>query len=471
MKMRKMAILLNSLIIVISVILLIINDSYDETLLQCIIVLAVLSVLSFFMVTSKIEKLRGQWLRASYVFLIGYLVVFFQYNLDLVVHNTTVANSVFASTDSICTAALMSLIGLSSFVIGTNSCLLYSRESQVKYMGLISNKHLLIQKSLFVFFVVVYLYYNATNILFGRFEYSEDSMAESAGSFSNYSSVMILALSFTILSTNVYNARLSKIKLSVIKFFQMNGLMFNIPLLAYLSFVFMTGDRGPIITIVLAYAITCVIACDKKVHLLTLALVVVAGGTLLTIIGNVRRETHMLTLHELASYRDSRGVESVLPATLELAGSYNTFTYSVQKVPSAHDYFYGTMKLRDIGYSVPFLYRLMPFAYSDKGYENGTSSYCTYLIQGLNRTYGNGSSLLADIYIDFGVIGIVIIMFFLGKFIIRIDYNLFSGRSICSLMIGVVFFSFSIYWSRATLVTPLYYIVPSYIILYCRKFV
>lgn len=469
--MKNLTVILNSLVIILSLILLVVNDFYDESLLQIVVLLAVIPIITFFLSNSRIEGLEGQYLRTSYVFLIGFLIVFFQYNLDLAVKNITISNAVFASTNSICPAAIMSLIGLCSYVIGANSGIINSKVNRIQNREPISNRYLVVQKYLFVFFVAVYLYYNAANILSGGFIYNEDAMAESAGSLSNYSAVMILVMIFTILCSNVYNLKLNNEKVSVFKFVRMNGLLFNIPLVAYLAFVFMTGDRGPILTTVLAYTITYVVACERKIRLITLAIVVVVGGTLLTIIGNVRRETNMLTIQEMVSYRDNRDVKSVMPSTLELAGSYNTFTYSVDRIPSTHDYFYGLMKLRDLGYSVPFLYRLIPFAYSKKEYENGSSSYCTYLIQGVNRTYGNGSSLLADIYLDFGVIGIILIMFFLGKFIVRLDFELFFGNNLFWLMIGVVFFSYSVYLSRATLVTPLYYIVPSYIILYCRKFI
>lgn len=469
--MKNLTVIINSLVIILSLILLMVNDSYDESLLQLVVLLAVIPILTFFLSNSRIEGLKGQYLRTSYVFLIGFLIVFFQYNLDLTVKNVTVANSVFASTSSICPAAIMSLIGLCSYVIGTNSGMQNRNVNIIQKKEPISKRYLMVQKYLFVFFVLVYLYYNATNILSGGFIYNEETMAENAGSLSNYSAVMILVMIFSILCSNVYNLKLRNEKVTVFKFVRMNGLLFNIPLIAYLTFVFMTGDRGPILTTVLSYTITYVVACERKIRLVTLAAVVIIGGTLLTIIGNVRKETNLLTIQEMVSYRKNRDVKSVLPSTLELAGSYNTFTYSVDRIPSTHGYFYGAMKLRDLGYSVPFLYRLAPFVYSKKEYENGTTSYCTYLIQGVNRTYGNGSSLLADIYLDFGVIGIIIIMFFLGKFIVRIDFELFFGNNLYWLMIGVVFFSYSIYLSRATLVTPLYYIVPSYIILYCRKFV
>lgn len=224
-----------------------------------------------------------------------------------------------------------------------------------------------------------------SKILSGSFFYNEDTMAESAGSLSNYSVVMIQVLTFTILCSNVITLRNVKNNASLLTFVRMNGLMFLVPLIIYLSLVFMTGDRGPILTTVLSYAITYVIATQKKINFVTLFLAVFIGGSALSIIGTVRKSSNLLTVQDILSYENQEDEESVIPVTKELAGSYMTFTYSVAKVPSQHDYFYGVMKLRDLGYSVPFLYRAIPFVYSEKEYENGSTAYCTYLIQGLNR--------------------------------------------------------------------------------------
>lgn len=376
----------------------------------------------------------------------------------------------FASASVICSCALFSLIGLSSFVIGSSVAISKTTPYRKVKMTTIPTRFVIFQKWLFIIFVAIYIVYNMSKILSGSFIYNEDTMAESAGSLSNYSVVMIQVLIFTILCSNVITLRNVKNKASLLTFIRMNGLMFLVPLIIYLSLVFMTGDRGPILTTVLAYVITYVIATQKKIKFVTLFLAIFIGSTVLSIIGNVRKYNNLLTVHEMLSYNNQGNEESILPVTKELADSYNTFTYSVAKVPCQHDYFYGMMKLRDLGYSVPFLYRAIPFIYSKKEYENGSTSYCTYLIQGLNRTYGNGSSLLADIYLDFGLIGIIFVMMLLGFLIVHIDNILFHSTSPYWLVTSVACFSYSIYLSRATLTTPLYYIVPALIIIYSKKF-
>ena len=469
--MKSLSVLLNSLVIVVALLLWIFTTSYNESVLQIAIFLAAIPFYSFFIVNKSAVYFKGQYLRMTYLFLAGFMIVFFQYNIDLVFHNIDISNSVFASNSSICSTALCSVMGLSSFVIGNIIGLKRIKPKVNKqYDVIVPVKFIDFQKCLFVVFVFVYLYYNMKEILSGEFIYNEEAMEESVGSLSNYSAVMVQVLVFTILSCNAFNIKESGKTVSILEYIKTTGLFFIIPNVLYLIFVFMTGDRGPILTTILAYSITYVVACKKKISLIPLLAIILGGGILLSIIGNVRKQTNLLTIKEIISYQNSKVSESFLPATQELAGSYNTFTYAVENVPSNHDYFYGLMQLRNIGHSVPFLHRLISFVYSSNGYENDSTSYCTYLIQGLNRTYGNGSSLLADIYLDFGIIGIILVMMWLGSLVIQLDFELFYGHSLYWMVVAVSCFSYSIYISRATLSTPLYYIIPSLFIIYLRNF-
>lgn len=473
--MRKILILLIITFFIVSFILIPFAYLYNDTILYLIVGMFVGSLFLYFTYAGKQLAFKGQFLRISYIFIIGFAIVYLQNNIDLLLGYKSVDSECFASMETICTSALYSLIGFLSYILGFvtskeyYSGLSYSTEND--YTIQISDKYLLIQKILFVVFVCIYLSYNAGVILSGNYYYNEQTMLDNAGSMLNYSAVMINVLMFTILCSNAYNLKFYEVELSFWDFIKINGLMFNIPMLIYLSFVFMTGDRGPIMTAILAFLITFVVACGKKLKLSSLLIALVLGSIIFSVMGQIRKESNLLTLKEIVSYQNNEVNESIISATSELAGSYNTFTYSVERVPSVYPFFYGMLQLRTIGYSVPFLYRLIPFIYSEKQYENDSASYCTYLIQGLNRKYGNGASILADIYLDFGLIGIIVIMFLLGRLVIRLDYELFYGMSSYWFLVAVIFFSYSLYLSRASLSTPLYYIVPSFIVFYCRKYI
>lgn len=50
-----------------------------------------------------------------------------------------------------------------------------------------------------------------------------------------------------------------------------------------------------------------------------------------------------------------------------------------------------------------------------------TSSYLTYYLKGKNSPMGIGTNIISDLYIDFGLPGVLIGMFFLGRYIVFIE--------------------------------------------------
>lgn len=471
--MKQLVFISNAIVIVLSTILILFCDStYNSSIQEFAILLPILPMLLYFQQNSSILALKGQYLRTSYIFVLGYVIVFFQFNIDLVCHNITSHSAQFSSPSVINKCLLYAVAGICSYFLG--NCLAlwkgFSISRKKTNRRIISSSFLKFQSILLFVFAIVYLYYNATEILSGNFIYSEDAMTEKAGSLSNYSSVMVYVMTFTYLVSRSFNIKSKGESVSIWGFIKGNGFLFNLSIALYLIFIFMTGDRGPIITIVLAHAITYVTISKKKLKLVAIIAFIAIGSVGLTAIGEVRRTANILTVSELLKHKSESDAQSISPMTAELAGSYNTFTYAVDKVPDKYDFFYGLMQIRESVYAVPFLYRIVPFVFSSKEYENSSTSYCTFLIQGLNRTYGNGSSLLADFYLDFGYIGILVGMFFLGVVIVRLDSELFLGSNIYWQVAAIVFFSHSLYISRATLTTPLYYIVPALLIMYLHKF-
>lgn len=471
--MKHLIIISNTIVIVLSTILMLFSDiTYNSSIQDLGMLLPIIPILLYFKRNSKFFALKGQYLRSAYIFVLGYVIVFFQYNLDLVCHNITPQSALFSSPGVINKCLLCAVVGLCSYFIGNELML----EKSLSFSGKSSRIHIMpasfltFQSVLLFVFTIIYLYYNASEILSGNFIYSEDAMAEKAGSLSNYSSVMVYVMTFTYLVSNSFNIKCKNETLTMWKFIKSNGLLFNVSIIMYVAFVFMTGDRGPIITLILAHAITYATISRKKLKLSSIIVFLVVGSVALTSIGEVRRTANLLTLSELLKHKSETDIKSISPMTAELAGSYNTFTYVVDNVPDRYDYFYGIMQIRETIYAVPFLYRFVPFAFSSKEYENSSTSYCTFLIQGLKRTYGNGSSLLADFYLDFGYVGILIGMFLLGIIVVRLDNELFLGRNIYWQVAAIAFFSHSLYISRATLTTPLYYIVPAVVIMYLHKF-
>ena len=463
--MKSYIIIFNCIIILVSFVLLgFIGESYSSTIQLLSIILASCSLLSYLINNLQCNLLKGIYLRASFLFVLGYIIVYFQCNIDVLCgFIKTTDDFIFAKYGIINKSCLYSVIGLSSFVLGNAVGL---SKIQVKKRILktvaISDIFYFFLSVMLVTFVAIFMYYNAITILSGNYYYNQTTIEDSAGSLSNYSNVMIYVCIFLTLACKSYNYNILKEKMSFLKFIWKNGLLFNISVLIYLAFVFMTGDRGPLIAITLAHIISYQTASKFKIKPLRLFFIAIAAGFIIAAIGQVRSTSNLVSLNEIFN-SDLESTPSILPVTQEMARSYNTFSYSVWSVPEKIDNFYGVMQLRDITYSVPFMYRLFPFLFSKNDSFNSSSNFCTYLIQGANSTYGNGSSVLVNAYVDFGLIGIVLIMLLIGFAIVKIDYELYYTSSFQWSIVAVIFFSFSLYLSRSNVYMPLYYILPSLI--------
>ncbi len=136
-------------------------------------------------------------------------------------------------------------------------------------------------------------------------------------------------------------------------------------------------------------------------------------------------------------------------------------------MPSNYDYQYGIYQLQQLLGVIPGLAGIF-HNYTANGdvKTDGSANFISFLIQGDNPTYGDGTSLIADLYLDFGVIGVLVSMFIFGRFIRAHEHKMFIGEYIPSLawLAILYFFSKSLYLSRSTLMLEVSDIVLAFLI-------
>lgn len=134
-------------------------------------------------------------------------------------------------------------------------------------------------------------------------------------------------------------------------------------------------------------------------------------------------------------------------------------------MPNKHPYLYGYTYLSDIICSIPYGGRLLnpPEMYSSTPY------FFTYLGQGPYYTYGEGSEIIADIYVNFGVLGVFILMFLFGLFISTLNNTIKNDKSTYSQLTYFIIFSFVIYINRANYLVALPSIVITFIVMIAIK--
>lgn len=435
---------------------------YDNDLELTILGITIASTIVFF-ISNDIRRSLNLAFRPIILFIISFHIVFFQFYYDLVLGIKDISNISFLSPELINKCTILSSIGLCVFYIGASlteyKCVQSTRTHN-------TTKQIDTQpyKIIFIFSTILWLIYNVEICLSGA--YSQEMLEQSAGTLVNYSNILFTVASITLISTITYNLHNIRCN-SIYEYLKPFGV---VPLLCILIYVLLTlnlGDRGPIITILCSLFGGYVISAKQRISLVKFIIIIVIAASISSTIGMARRVAGNSMIDKMQMI-EADPSETCIPITAELASSQKTLQYAVDNVPSKHDYLYGSFQLRNILSTIPFSSRITSSFLDSHWKYQSSDFFITYLIQGNFYTYGNGTSLIADLYLSFGLIGIIIGMLFLGVVIKKIERKVFldPNASIYNIVLYISFCGYAIIEARSGLLSPINYIVFSIILTY-----
>lgn len=238
-------------------------------------------------------------------------------------------------------------------------------------------------------------------------------------------------------------------KLTIVNIIKGNFWFLSI-LLIYLFTFLLIGDRGPFLQMVLVIML-CYGIFIHRIKFTSLVALVVVGSLLLTIIG-LGRSLEDGNMFE-SGYSKFQNSES--NPTDELASSVRIMYRAITYFPEQIDYLYGLQFLIGILGIVPFASGLFITAFGIPTELTASSRMFTYIGQGNNVTYGEGTEIVSDIFINFGIYGVFIIMFLYGYFTSKVSFNAIKKHSDKYFLILLVITSTAIYINRAQFLMPL----------------
>ena len=230
--------------------------------------------------------------------------------------------------------------------------------------------------------------------------------------------------------------------------------IFIIITMIYSFLFFVLGDRGPImnlgIVILGAYSIY-----FKNIKKRVFFPLIIFSAIIFTILGNGRTKNTNKRQGNILEY----GLEKTLQdensnMTNELALSIRILNRAIDVVPTQHDYLYGSTFLANLVGILPFggiTYKEisgLPKKYRSSSY------FFTYLGQGTNIKYGEGNEIIADLYVNFGIIGAIIIMFLFGYISSYLNYYGLIIKSHQHVIILLLLLASSIYLNRSFILEP-----------------
>ncbi len=251
---------------------------------------------------------------------------------------------------------------------------------------------------------------------------------------------------------DIYRLRIEHNRLNPFEFLFASNKLVIVLVSVFLLLSFYVGDRGPIIQTLALYgaAYSIFFMRIRLYQFLTIALI---GVLIMGFMGKFRTREDGLSLalrmeEGKYEFQDSKWYD--IPGEL---GSNVRVLHVALPIAEQRGYFWGLFKLNNIVSAVPFASRIVSAVVGP--YMSGLTSshYMTAVIIGPYSRIGVGTTIIADIYLDFGLFGCVILMGLLGGGFAWIENRGFYTNSLYSHTLFMMCVSFAFYWSRSSYIT------------------
>jgi len=363
-------------------------------------------ILSFLIAHHRVEK---NWLRFDVIFLVGYAIVHMQIPfLASIGIEPLRPNFIWLNKDVVNFATWMSVVAINFWMFGYS--LIFKQIGSENFKNRCSSR--VNTKFVDIFLIILFLGFLATaggTILKGV--YNVNAWGSGATHFLLLLKVAIYLRLFYFFSRIPEGTTIKGIIIQA-----KSQMIFSMVLLLFLVLFMFSGSRGEILRVLLLVAFLYSVYV-KKVSLRFLIVSITVGAILFTIMGLGRsREAADFSQANLFE----RGYEALIEGekranyTDELASSVRIQYRALDVVPWDHPYLLGVSYIGTIVGVVPFASGLVIDALSIPYQYQGTARFFTYLGQGSNITYGEGSEILADLYVNFGLYFTFLIMTLFG---------------------------------------------------------
>ena len=392
----------------------------DKTFISVALVIAFTSFFLFFGDgNSKKHFLNKIYLRHSIIFVACFMIVFYQCDLDFVLGFASEFDYFVYEPRVVCKAIALSNIALVSIMIGYN--LYKRREASTKHTIITTTSQIIVLNKFKWIHGLLVLIMLATYVMFVPREYFNRGYAagvqsDLAVTIVGYVVAVFIAW-FTIYSISYTNLRVSTN--------WTNYLFWPITIsLLYVFLVIITGRRTEVVRVVFLLLASYVYCVRSNINYKRLLIWGVVAMLMFSLSG-VIREMEDGTIGE--GYIALLDYKSVSPFTKELATSVNTLHIALANFPDKIDYTYGASFFPGFLKIIPGLYGVISSTF-EPGALNGSDQIITNIYFGEGVVYyGLGSSVVADVYIAFGLPGVLIIFSLLGYFFRYLEIGTFCA--------------------------------------------
>lgn len=443
----------------------------DKSVMTSLLILVLLCLILFFFRKEPCVSLRGQYIKHSTLALLGIIIVFFQYPLDYILGNFGDSPDMYfwVNSNIVIKSLTLSVIGFLCFLIGFLSFRFRGKRKKPKEETP-ANVDFLV----FLAAIMLVIYFMNLNPLYLAGHYGMVEIGLLARAAASGFQVLVFA---AIIQKCRNMILMDKRPRDFIRYIKQFGWPLIIIVAIYLMSVLVSGDRGPLIYYSLLLFGGYFFVTKRRIRLIYIVVMVIAAASAITFLAQVRNKNlkNYTFLERVAYAVDIENIkreQSILPQTAELSWSVKSLNTAVSYVPERHDYFYGRFQFQLLAQVIPFASLYFPLLFDEYSRSTeGSSTFITWIRQGSNAEQGNGSSCMADLYLDFGVPGVIIGMFLFGYLIRYSELAMYKDElpSLFEQILFMVYLSIALYIARSVILMPIRNIVWIYCILIINK--
>lgn len=410
---------LYSILLILITVMLYEFDSESDTILM--LSLYTLQLILFFCVFKNQCTRPIQYLRPFFILLLSCTIVNFQGVIDYSVMGYRNFFHEFNLEQYASKCLYLGVIAQTSLTLGYINYKPRFHKNIHKIKQVIINKYIL-SILLVVAFCLFLIFIDINAFLIGdASKVNDGSSGREVGTISLYSEVLLTSILIIYISSVSIRLRTLNIHVSITRFLNAFGILFWIVFLLYLFLRMLSGDRGPVIYNLAILFFAFVYASGFRLSLKGTILLLVCGAFAVTLIGIARQQSTKLSfidkVYKARTTFSESDNNSIMPITEELAGSGKIAAVAIRAADEKGSipYGYGKYEVSTIFLRIPLLSRLIyTINPNAELYKLSSSELFTREVLGPNYTYGLGTSAIGESFIDFNILGPILVFFIFG---------------------------------------------------------
>lgn len=444
----------------------------DSNYISLILVIVLMSI-TFFIFRKKNIALKNNYFTITFIFLLSYMIVHFQLYMDYALLLRGDLNLSYYLDYSIVPKAItLAALAIVAFLIGSIFFSLKSQSLDTLKVLRVPDFSLVFLIALIYIFFSLFIYF--TPLAYFKGGYGELMNSDGGLGYLQYKANHLLQISlWAYIICNIIILSEMGIKLSFIEY--LKTLKFPILLIIGLYFALnmLAGDRGPIIRIFILLFAGYLVSQRKVLNFKKMLLIIVIGGSFLQFISYLRVtdgsmgvsqriESAIVIKNDRNESRSEKNESSVLPPTLELATSLRAYHAAIMD-QEYNGILYGS---GNIGYLLALIPGLGTLVQSITSIN--FSSSAVYITEVMAADHGMGTTVLADIYLNYGFLGTLFIFLFFGYFFAILDtrgYGSFANNSLFIQVLFLLFLSSALFIGRSTFAVVLSDVLLVYVLI------